>query len=92
MGIVRVLKRKDGASLVVGVVLALIVSQFLSSITTYLAGMWSGLDSGQYGTAFPGTGWHGEYLYPAVWAALQIIALELLIWVYVWIRGAFNSK
>jgi len=92
VAIVKVLKRKDAASVVVAIVLAIIISTFLSSFTTYLAGMWSGLSNGQYGTAFPGSGWRGEYMYPFLWAALQIVVLELLIWVYVLIHQAITKK
>lgn len=90
MGIVRVLKRKDAASVIVAVVLAMIVLQFLSQVTVELANTISGLGEGE-SYASSGGDWKVTYLLPTVSAALQVIALELLIWVYAFLAGMFKN-
>ena len=93
MVLVKVLKRKDAASVVVAVVVGLVLLQFVTAVTTHPSGWISGLQSGQYASSgAPGTGWKGEYLYPTVAAALQLIALEVLGWIYVWVAGAMKKK
>jgi hypothetical protein len=93
MVLVRVLKRKDAASVVVAIVIAMILAQLISSVTGRWAGMLSGLDDGQYfGSAPPGSSWQGEYLYPVLWAALQLLVLEILGWIYVLARSMVKRK
>lgn len=83
MMIIKILKRKDAASVIVAVVLAMIIVSFLPVVTGKLAGQISGLKEGQYLSYSTNGGWKAEYLDPVVWAALQIILLEILCWVYV---------
>jgi hypothetical protein len=84
MYLVKVLKRGDAASLIVAILVALVVTQPLGEVTTRLAAKITNLNNGQYfGYAAPGSGWKGEYLYPVVWAVLQLLVLELLIRLYV---------
>jgi hypothetical protein len=84
MYLVKVLKRGDAASLIVAILVALVVTQPLGEVTTRLAAKITNLNNGQYfGYAAPGSGWKGEYLYPVVWAVLQLLLLELLIRLYV---------
>ena len=93
MVVVKVLKRKDAASVIVAVVVALIVLQLLGTVTPHWAGWISGLDKGQYASStVPGTGWKGEYLYPSVLAAVQLLALEVLGWIYIWASAVFKQK
>lgn len=85
MILLKILKRRDASSAVVAILMALIVSQPLSTITAPWAGKISGLKEGQYASyASPGSGWKGQYLYPLLWALLQLIVLEILGWLYVW--------
>ncbi len=82
MMLVKILKRKDASSLIVGIILAMIIVQALSITTGDLAAELSGIkDSQQGGFGFspPGTGWEQTYLYPIVWALIQIVALEVLV-------------
>jgi hypothetical protein len=84
MVLVKILKRRDASSVLVAIVLAMIITQPLTSMTGKLASKISGL-GGNNGYGYgPGTGWKSEYLFPIVWAAVQIIVLEILAWVYVW--------
>ena len=91
MLIVKVLKRKDAASVVVAVVVALILHQLVQMVTPELASRLSGAD-GFSGFDTGGPGWQTQYLHPVVWAALQLLLLEVLCWVYVFVHGMFSKK
>lgn len=84
------LKRRDASSVVVAVAVALIVVNFLGSVTTYLSGRLAGLHNGQYGSAYPGSGWKGEYLYPFIQAVFELVLLEILAWIYIWSQPRGN--
>lgn len=82
----KVLGRKDGASLVVGVVLALAVLQFLSMVTLPLA---SKIMSNNMPA--PEGSFDQLYISPLVALILQVVALELLIWVVIGVRSFVYS-
>lgn len=87
----KILKRKDASSVFVAVLLALIVQPVLMTMS-HIAAMLSGLDDGQYASsAYPGTGWQGEYLYPVVLAILEIILLEVLVRLYIWFASSMKK-
>lgn len=90
MGIVKVLKRKDGASLVVGVAVAFIVVNFVSGVTIHLTQKISEIGSDTKFTQ-PLGDWRVSYLTPIVAMILQLIVLELLIWVYVWLHSQLEN-
>ena len=93
MGIVKVLKRKDASSVLVAVVLAFIIIQLLPAVTGRLAVNITGVEEGQtFSGAFPGAGWESVYLYPVVWAVLQVLALEILVWLYVGLHSLMLKK
>lgn len=81
MVLVKVLKRKDASSVLVAILLAMIISTLLTSITLPLTTKITGNHNGPYGSGYGS--WKDNYLMPAVWAVLQIIALEILTWIYV---------
>jgi uncharacterized membrane protein len=84
MVLIKVLKRKDASSVLVAILLAMIIQQPLVSLTSKLASIISGLHTNNQGYYFgPGGGWKDQYLFPIVWAILQIIVLEVLAWVYI---------
>lgn len=87
----KVLKRRDAASVIVAVVIAMILWQMVSSVTNPLAGQLSGLSDGQYGAPFPG-GWQSQYLQPIVWAALQFIVLEVVLWLHGMVHASLFKK
>jgi len=91
MGIIKVLKRKDGATLVVGVALAFVVANFLMSVTGQLSAKITDAAGSTPGLAST-DGWQTAYLLPIVTLILELIALELLVWIYVWIHGAVTNK
>lgn len=86
MVIVKVLKRKDATSVVLAVVVALIVAGFISSPSLDLS---TKIVSGQGGLF---DNWKNVYLQPAVYAALQLITLELLGRVYVWVSEQIKNR
>lgn len=83
MLLVKILKRKDASSLIVGVVIASVLWQALIAMTGDLASTLSGLKDGHQVISYapPDANWRQMYAYPTISAALQIIALELLAWV-----------
>lgn len=92
MLLVKVLKRKDASSVLVAVLLAMIISQAITSATGYWASRISGMggEGNIYGPS--GGDWKSMYLFPVVWAVLQILVLEILGWVYIWAITAAKRK
>jgi hypothetical protein len=86
MVIIRVLKRKDGASLVVGVALGLLLANLLTVLPQDLAFRISGLETNAGGAL----GWKSTYLQPILVFLLQVILLEILVWIYVWVVDALK--
>jgi hypothetical protein len=89
---IKVLKRKDAASVLVAVVLAMVLVTFLNTATADLAGKVAMLEDGQFGYAFPGSGWKAQYLHPFAWMVLQVLLLELILWLVVLVRPVFVRK
>ena len=96
MYVVKVLKRKDASSLVVGVVVAMFVLQFVTAMTQELSSriaLWQWGNTTPSGTGFyPVGGWRTTYLQPVIALLVELIALEVLVWVYVWIHRAVTKK
>lgn len=93
MVIIQILKRKDAAAVILGIVIALIVSTLLPALVSDLATTLSGLEDGQaVSYSAPGAGWQGQYLHPIVFAALQLIALELLVRLYIAVNNYATKK
>jgi len=89
---IKVLKRKDASSVVVAVVIALILSQLLPILAADLSGTLSGAADGQYVSyAYPGAGWQEQYLQPVLSAVLQLLILEVLLWVWTTLVAAMKK-
>jgi hypothetical protein len=84
--IVKFLKRKDAVSVVVAIVVALIVGQMLNTIVGPWANRLSSVGPHQ------NVDWHNQYLFPLVAAALQLLLLEVLGWVYVGLNSGMKKK
>lgn len=92
MVLVKVLKRRDAASVLVAILVAMVLSPLLMAWTGHLAGVLSGLQNGQYmGYAAPGSGWKVEYLNPFVLVVLELLLLEVLIRLYVLVASIFKK-
>ncbi len=85
MDIVKVLKRKDGAALVVGIVVGLIVFNFVSAIMADLTNKVAN-------TGAVSPDWQHAYLMPTVAAVLQLLAFEILIRIYVILHDSVTGK
>jgi hypothetical protein len=83
MVLIKILKRRDAASIVVAILVAMIIAQPLSLTTSRLAGKISDVHNGFGSYVGPGGGWKNEYLFPIVWALVQLLVLEILAWIYV---------
>ncbi len=96
MYVVKVLKRKDASSVIVAVVVAMFVLQFLTITTQELSSrlaLWQWSKTPEGGPSFYATsGWRMAYLQPLVVLLVELVALELLVWVYVWLHSAFSKK
>lgn len=83
MVVVRVLQRKDAASLVVAIAAGLVVANFISSVSSHLAAVLSGVEAD---ATFADDYWH-----PFVSLVLQLVALELLTRLAIAVRGAVDG-
>ncbi len=84
MYIEKVLKRKDAVSVIVSVVLAMVIVQTLPALTARLAQVLSGE---RISAASAGANWQEQYLLPLVSALCQVVALEVLLRVYVFVHN-----
>lgn len=84
MVLVKVLERRDAASVVVAVAVGLVVATFVSTVTTHLSGVLTGADTVG--------GFRENYWHPLVAFVLQLVALELLARLAVIVRAQLVSK
>ena len=91
MILVKILKRKDASSVLVAILLAMVIQQPLYMMTGKPASIISGLSGNQFGFGY-GPGWQSQYLYPVVWALVQIAALEILAWIIVLAKWPLKRK
>jgi hypothetical protein len=88
MLLIKVMKRKDAASVLLAILLAMIISQPLTMLTGKPASLISGLSDSRSGYYYgPGGGWQSQYLFPVVWALVQILAVEVLCWIYILVHS-----
>ena len=93
MAIIKVLKRKDAASVIVAIVIGFGLAQMLSVVTARPAGMLLGLEDGHYiSYSFPGGSWVGTYALPVLTFVLQLVVLEALIRLYSLVHQALSKK
>ena len=84
----KVLQRKDGSTLVVGVVMAFAFIQFVTTVTSPLAAK----IMGQQTQGYPEIPFKDQYVTPLVALLLQLIAIELFVWLIVGIRAFATPK
>ncbi|MBX4190875.1 hypothetical protein KW794_02190 [Candidatus Saccharibacteria bacterium] len=89
MVLVKILKRRDASSVMVAIILAMIIGQLLSMTTNVPA---SKIIQSPYGPSAGGPGWKEQYLFPIVWAVLQIVVLEILSWIYIYSSRPIKRK
>lgn len=86
MHLVKVLKRKDATSVVVAVVLAFILLPVLTTLTSDLANYLSGI------TDQPSTEWRQFIVQPLIGAFLQVVLLEAILRVAIYLRPFFVRR
>jgi hypothetical protein len=86
-GTEKVLERKDAASVLLAVVLGFITLQFVLAVTSPLTAKILG-----EGDSLQTVGFKDQYLAPLVAFVLQLIAVEILVWVVVAIRSYAYPK
>lgn len=86
MYIIRILKRRDAASVIVAVVLAFILTSIVSVLTGDLATYLSGIE------VMGGTEWRENVVRPLIQAGLQIILLEAILRAVVYTRPLFVRR
>ena len=87
MLLVKILKRKDASSIVLAIVIGSLLVQFLQSVTNKWAIKISQVNYGPVPYH-----WKQDFLMPAVWLLLALVALEALCWLWVWGVALFKSK
>jgi Na+-driven multidrug efflux pump len=86
MVLVKMLKRHDGSSVVAAVVVGLILFTFVSSISSPLAQKLSDTSMSSV------TNWHTQYFNPLILCVLELVALEILGWLYILVVGSGKKK
>jgi hypothetical protein len=84
----KVLQRRDGATLITGVVVATAFIQFLMSITLPLTAKVMSQSMG----GFTNTSFKDQYLAPLVALVIELLAIELFIWLVIGVRALAYSK
>lgn len=94
MYIIKILKRKDAASVIVAIWIALSLNMLVSLPTYRLANWVAGIGDKNFNSMYGGgsPGWRNEYLNPVVSFILQIIVLEILIRLFVWVHPMLVRK
>lgn len=87
MYIVKILKRKDAASVIVAIILAIVLLNVITAVTGDLATYLSGID-----VAAGSTQWRENAVRPAMAAVLQLVLLEAILRVVIFIRPYFVRK
>jgi hypothetical protein len=84
----KVLMRKDGATLITAIVVATVFGQFLVTVAYSLSAEMMGKNIGQG----IGPSAKDQYLMPLIALALELIAIELFIWLVIGIRALVYPK
>ena len=82
MYIVKVLKRKDAASLIVAIILASSIGQSLWSPTYQISNLITGGPRYDHGP-----GWKELYLLPLVQLIIQLLIVEVALRIFIAVRG-----
>ncbi len=86
-GTEKVLQRKDASSLIVAIILGFASLQFVASITAPLTSKILGGEGG-----LQAAGFKDQYVAPLIALLLQVIAVEILVWVVVGLRSFAYAK
>ena len=92
MHIVKLLKRRDAASLIVAIYLAQALHQLVMMQSYSLGTRLAYVGSNDTQNMFGGGGWRNEYLSPIISFVIQIVFLEVIIRLFVWVHPMLVSK
>jgi hypothetical protein len=87
MYIVKFLKRRDAASVVVAVVIGLILVSLLSGISNDLANRFAGTEQSDFGDS-----WQSVYAVPMISAIVGVLLLEVVLRIAVPLRSMFVRR
>lgn len=87
MYIVKILKRKDAASVVVAIALAFVLTYVLTAVTSDLATYLAGIED-----ATSATQWRENTVRPLIAAVLQVVVLEAILRLVILLRPYFVRK
>jgi len=85
-GTEKVLQRKDASSVVLAIIVALTTLQFIGSVTAPLSAKILSSD------AMQPSSFKDQYLTPFVVWVLQLLAIEILVWVVAGLRSVAYAK
>ncbi|MEO6513750.1 MAG: hypothetical protein ABIR37_03610 [Candidatus Saccharimonadales bacterium] len=91
MELVRILKRRDGAALVVGIVLALFVESAVRSWAIAPADWFSG----RGGVAYGSRGTHSlrdDFWFPLVLLILELVIFELFVRIFLAVAARYKKR
>ncbi len=94
MVLVKVLKRKDASSVLVAVALALLLTNFLSTVSFDLASRLTEFVSGkesEYLNSQTSIGWDQIYLLPTFTLLVQVVILELVVRLVISLKSFWKS-
>ncbi len=80
---VKVLERRDGASLVVGVVLGIFVATAVAAFSDRIGRVLSGLGN------HSNSDWKANYLFPVVLFLVELVILEIGVRLFIYLREAY---
>ena len=93
MYITKVLKRKDAASLIVAIWIATATIQALYlpiyQLSDKLSRIGDHSNNNNYG---PALGWRSTYLSPVIVMVLNLVVIEVLLRLIIWVRPLFVRK
>lgn len=87
MVLTKILRRKDASSVVLAIVIGSALWQFVETITNKWAIKISHVNYGPVSYH-----WKEDLLMPVVWLVLELVALEIVCWLWIWGTGAMKKK
>ena len=79
MVFIKILQRKDAASVVIAIALGLALAQFISAVASDLSSVLSVVINNELSFKTPIYDWRTSLFNPAMLLALQVVVLELLL-------------
>jgi hypothetical protein len=95
MLIVKIMKRRDASSVLVAIVIAFVIVQLLSIVTSDLSSRLAGLgqeDTLGQTTIGGGGDWRLTYAFPLISFVLQLVLVEALLRLAIWARPYFVRR